>query len=331
MALDNGLVTKIDKESIKVTYDNGEIVTYPLGLQFGRWAEKHITQNLDTKLSLGDKVSKDDVISYNTHFFKPDNLNPKEVTMVSNVLARTVLWESEDTLEDSSAMSMDLCSRLGTHTAKTRVILAKDTQEIINLVKVGDTVEADSILCTIHNPIGDAATAFDEDALRSLEEVASSNPKAEYKGIVSKIEAVYSSDIDEMSKSLQEICTASDTALYRRQRKFGKPGIDGKVDIAHRVNGRALGVGTIAITIYITDINGMGVGDKATVSNQLKTEVVRTYANEDVLDANGESIDLIFGYQSISDRIVRSAELMGTTNTLLVEVTKRVVAAYNSE
>lgn len=46
---------------------------------------------------------------------------------------------------------------------------------------------------------------------------------------------------------------------------------------------------------------------------------------------SGKSIDAIFGYQSISNRIVTSAEVIGTTNTLLREITKEVIDIYRKD
>ena len=46
---------------------------------------------------------------------------------------------------------------------------------------------------------------------------------------------------------------------------------------------------------------------------------------------SGKAIDAIFGYQSISNRIVTSAEVIGTTNTLLREITKEVIDIYRND
>ena len=53
-----------------------------------------------------------------------------------------------------------------------------------------------------------------------------------------------------------------------------------------------------------------------------------TGANE---TKSGKPIDAIFGYQSISNRIVTSAEVIGTTNTLLREITKEVIDIYRND
>lgn len=46
---------------------------------------------------------------------------------------------------------------------------------------------------------------------------------------------------------------------------------------------------------------------------------------------SGIPIDAIFGYQSIANRIVLSAEIMGTTNALLKLISKDVVDIYRAE
>ncbi len=43
---------------------------------------------------------------------------------------------------------------------------------------------------------------------------------------------------------------------------------------------------------------------------------------------SGVPIDGIFGYLSISNRIVRSPEIMGTTNTLLKVLSKKAAEVY---
>lgn len=44
--------------------------------------------------------------------------------------------------------------------------------------------------------------------------------------------------------------------------------------------------------------------------------------------ASGEDIDAIFGYLSVNNRIVRSPEVIGTTNKLSQLITQRAIAAY---
>lgn len=42
----------------------------------------------------------------------------------------------------------------------------------------------------------------------------------------------------------------------------------------------------------------------------------------------GEEVDAVFGYQSISNRVILSPEIMGTTNTLLRVISNKVAEVY---
>ena len=111
--------------------------------------------------------------------------------------------------------------------------------------------------------------------------------------------------------------------------KTGK-GYNGRVDNTMRVEGKPLELDNLVINIYITGPVSAGVGDKGVFANQMKTVFgrVMTGINE---TESGEPIDAIFGYQSISDRIVLSPEIIGTTNTLLKVLSKKVAKIYRGQ
>lgn len=46
---------------------------------------------------------------------------------------------------------------------------------------------------------------------------------------------------------------------------------------------------------------------------------------------NGDEIDAVFGQKSIDDRIVNSAIIIGTTNTLLRVVGKKALEIYRKQ
>lgn len=64
--------------------------------------------------------------------------------------------------------------------------------------------------------------------------------------------------------------------------------------------------------------------------NQLKTIIGRVMTGEN-RTVGGEDIDAIFGYVSISNRIVRSPEIIGTSNKLMQLITQKAIAAYRKE
>ena len=95
----------------------------------------------------------------------------------------------------------------------------------------------------------------------------------------------------------------------------------------YRVDGIPLTLDTLEIKIYITIDNPMGVGDKGIFGNQMKS-VVGEVMNYDVKTEAGESIDAIFGFKSIYNRIVLSPILMGTSATLMNVIAKKAINLY---
>ena len=49
---------------------------------------------------------------------------------------------------------------------------------------------------------------------------------------------------------------------------------------------------------------------------------------EEIKTESGVTVDGYFGYQSISDRIVRSAEIMGTMNRVMPAASKEMARIY---
>ena len=325
----DGTITKISKEALTIKYEDGTVKHHPLGRQFGTWSGKVIPSELVAAVKNGQTVKKGDVLTYNDSFFSKDNISPNEIIYKGAVLARTVLWESDVTLEDSCALSTGLSKHLKTTSTHVRTIMVDQTQSIINLVNEGDEVNPDTILCTIVNPTSMAASDFDPSTLSSLENITQLTPRAKYQGKVERIEAIYTADIDNMSESLSQIVSISDGSLYRRQRRLGKNVTEAKVEMGYRPDGVPMNDEQVAIKVYITGKTGMGTGDKLVLANQMKSTVGRVFEPADITDLDGEPIDMVFGYQSIHNRIVSSPEIIGTTSTLSLEIGKLVIEAYD--
>ena len=68
---------------------------------------------------------------------------------------------------------------------------------------------------------------------------------------------------------------------------------------------------------------------KGVFANQLKT-VFGDVFEKDIVTESGVTVDAIFGAKSVSDRIVLSPFVIGTTATLLKVISKRAVAAYKN-
>ena len=322
----------IDRNDLCITvkYKDQTTENIPVGRRFGKAADLTIAHELASDYKVGQKFKQGDVLMYNSGFFERDQLNPKSVVWKSGVMVRVALLESRETHEDASSISKSLAEKLVTKTTKVKNIVVGFDQKVSNLVKVGDVVEHSTILCAIEDSTTAGSQMFDTDSLNTLRLLSSQTPQAKVKGVIERIEVFYHGDKEDMHPSLKTIANASDKELAERSRAQGKQAFNGSVDESFRVEGDSLMLDTLAIRVYITSDVPAGIGDKGVLANQMKS-VISNVMEHDVTTESGEPIDVIFGAQSIFNRIVTSPFIIGTTTTLLGIVGKKAASIYRNE
>lgn len=322
-----GKVVKLDEHGMVVQYEDGELKGFELGRRYGSAAGLTIPHLVKTELKLGQEFQPGALICYNEGFFERDVLNPNGVVWKAGLLVKTVLLESTDTLEDSSAISQRVAERLSTKTTKVKSVVVSFDQSVRRLVKEGQRVESEDILCIIEDAVTANSELFDEESLDTLRVLSAQTPQAKAQGIVERVEVFYHGDKEDMSESLRALAVASDRELTKRARAAGKPAYTGSVNDGFRIDGDPLQLDTVCIRVYITTDVSAGVGDKGVFCNQMKTVFGRVMTGE-VTTESGKVVDAIFGQKSIADRIVLSPEIIGTTTTLLDVIAKKAVEAY---
>jgi hypothetical protein len=326
----DGEVVDVSKRSLTVRYQDGSETRVELGKRFGNAAGVTYPHEVVTDLKKGDKVQRGDILAYNHKFFTPDRFNPNQVVWKAGVLVRTALIDCIDTLEDGSAISQAVADKLTTQTTEIRTIEVRFDQLVHNLVREGDHVDLETILCTIEDPETANNPLFDEAALDTLRRMAAMTPRAKVVGHVSRVECFYHGELEDLSDNLQALARESDKERKRRARALGEPAFTGQVDTSFRVKGKALDPDTMAILVYIDHDIPAGVGDKGVFGNQMKTVISRVFQGTNTTES-GDPLDAIFGNTSIEDRKVLSPKLIGTTNTLLRVLSKHVAAVYRGK
>lgn len=326
----DGKVIDVTDTGIVVEYNDGETRGIELGRRYGNAAGLVIPHEVRTDLKVGAKFKKGAVLSYNSDFFERDILDPNNVVWKAGVMVNTAIFESTDTLEDSSVIAKRISAQLTTKITKVRTIVVNFEQSVARLVKVGAHVEGEDILCTIEDAVTANTGLFDAESLDTLRLLGAQTPTAKAHGTVERIEVFYHGDKEDMTESLQAIASSADRSLAQRSKSQGKRVLNGSVDESFRVDGNPLMLDTMAIRIYITGDVAMGVGDKGVFGNQLKTVIGRVM-DDDTTTEDGTPIDAIFGYMSISARIVLSPEIIGTTTTLLDVIGKQAAKIYKGK
>lgn len=325
-----GKITELTSKAVTIAYEDGSSKSIEIGRRFGTAAGLVFPHSLKSDLKVGDTVDVGDIVAYNEHYFETDSLNPKQALWKGGALVKTAIMECVDTLEDSSAISEATAKLLETDVTQIRDIIVDFDQTIHGLVNTGEDVDIDSILCTIEDAVTAQNNLFDDESIETLRLLSANTPRAKFKGKVEKIEVFYNGDIDDLSPSLQELAAESDRNRRRLSRELKTTYTTGRVDDSMSIEGTSLAFEKAVIRVYITGPVAAGVGDKGVFANQMKTIFGRVMSGINRTES-GEDIGAIFGYQSISDRIVLSPEIMGTTNTLLKIISKRVADAYRGK
>lgn len=327
VAKGSGKVIDVSKNAMVVEYEDGTKEGFNIGRVFGRWGGHHIPHELTANVSKGQTFKEGDCLYYNSHYFTPDSTDNNNIMYKNHVLARIALVENYDVYEDSAAMSKEFSVKMTSGLTHIRNIRLTSANTVKGLVKEGDEVTTDSILCTIHSAqLNDGY--FSEDTISSLQSISSLNPKAKYRGVVEKVNIIYSTELEELDDELASIIQAADAKLYRDSKKSGNNVKNGRVDVGFKVDGVDMSIDDIVIQVHITESVGMSVADKIVVGNQLKATIGRYWSDEQTTE-DGQKFDLLFSAQSVDNRIVLDIEKIGTTNTLLIELTKRFIESYD--
>lgn len=179
----------------------------------------------------------------------------------------------------------------------------------------------------IEDEITSTSNVFDEQSLAVLKKLSNQAPKANYVGVVDKIEILYHGDKSDMTPSLKALTDRSDKLMVDTCKSSGRPVITGQVNDDYRVGGTPLTVDKAEIKFYITIETAAGVGDKSVMGSQMKS-VIGEVMDYDMHTKTGEKIDMVFGFRSVMARVCYSPMIMGTTITLLNVIAKKAVQIY---
>lgn len=316
-----GTVTKVTPSAVEVKYKD-KTASYKIK----NWTSKEESESCYTHImkanvKQGDKVIKDDTLIYDTAFFEPDVFNPKRVIYKQGDMINVALMEEPATHEDSAALSVKVNNRLGTTVTKVHSIIIKATDNVFNIVRVGDKVQPSDILLSYSSAYLSQDKA-DKKVLELLKNISTSSPKAKVEGQISKILVKYNCELADMSKTLRDFVTDSDKKLK------SETGYTGRVlNNNYAIKGSKLLPGEVEIKVYIVVNYGMGIGDKGVFSNQLKFTVGKIFEN-DITGEDGTPVEAKFSYRAISARIVNSCMLNGTTSMVMEKLQEQAVKLY---
>lgn len=316
VAAEDGKVKSIENNVVQVEYKGGNVKAYPIGDQITKGPGALYSTTIATDLKVGQTVKKGDVLTYNSDFFEKDWYNPDGVAWRSGIKATIIFEDSLETYEDGSVISKRVADLCTSKVADVREVILAFDQIPARMMKVGEVVEYDSILCTIQEPVMAGSIKLDEKTIKGLEQLAQDKPKAKFYGTIQAIEVYYQGEMADMNPDLQKVVHKYEALTKARRVSMGEPATTCQVDHTFKINGNPLNKNEVVFKFYISHDVGMDVGDKLVFGNQMKATVSRVLTGVN-RTAGGEPVDGYFSYRGDMNRIVNSLKLWGTTSKLL--------------
>jgi len=328
MALEDGVVIEKTEHTITIQYKDKDktIVTVPIGLQHGLAEGSCYQHPIVTELSVKSSFKKSDPITYNSNYFEKDWLNKDRLILKFAKNVTTALTLNNEVYEDSSSISAKLSSEMSTKYTKVLSYTIDFSKTIINLLPENSQVEIDSVIFTLLENESDAIN-LNKDTLKLLSNIANLSPKPKIKGVIDKYEMYYNGDINDMSPSLKKLAKKLNADTESKTKGSSLELTNNKVSDEYRVNGVNLMPEMLELKIYITQNVNAGIGDKFVYGAQLKSVLGDVYSYN-LHTEDGKEVDAMYGFKGVAARITLSPYIMGTSNTLLKEVSKQVADLY---
>lgn len=262
-AKQDGVIKDKTPKYIVVQYKDGTEVQIETGLRIASSKGNYYKHELVCDLDKGFKFKVGHVLVFNNAFFRRDMLNLTQVIQCDRTFARTMLIESNDTFEDSSAISSKISGMLETTTVKQKTIVVNAGDRLINMVRPGQEVDIDTELVIIDDAIFSDKTHFDNASTDILKRLSKISPKAGIKGKILKVEAFYFCEEDELSPSIKEIVSQviKDKFSGTKTHISDKRAMSGKIDEPLKFGSNLIGKGQVGIRVYIEGNLGMSAGD----------------------------------------------------------------------
>lgn len=333
-AKNDGKVTEINEKLslVKVTYKDGSTDIFKYGDTVGESSGSMINHRiaLHPGVTVGASFKKGSIITYHQDFFQYDPF-AKQLAWCHGIPASLAIMPKDITLEDSSMITSELSDKLSLASIHTRPIQISTNMVIESFVDIGSYVKFnDSLIKLKYEDTVDIIDDVD-DLFSELQQV---EYKSKNEGIVTDIQVYY------VEENLNESLTAfikKITSKERAQMRFAKDSTKEAnytpvniVPEGTRVRGYQLAASDVLIIFSIKTNISCGIGDKIVAGNMLKSVIGKIELNP-ITTEDGKKIDIVFGANSIFDRIVCSVFIQGMSNTIIESAEDEVVKMYFGE
>ena len=352
-ASDDGEVIDYDEknELMFIQYKNGKKDTINLSKQTVKngGGGFYLINQLTTKLKVGSKFKKNEVLAKDESFFK-ENADGTDNEFAMSRLAKIAIYAGDFTHEDSSLVTEELCKDLTTNiTMKKEKILGKNAN-VDFIVKKGQYVKTGEPLLVfeqgyVEEEINVMLSKIASDLDEEITKMSKNQLVSKYTGIVNDIKIYHTCEVSEMSPSLQKLVKGYNSTIINKEKMIKKyydnsvesgiilPPNSKIVSQYGKVKGNDM-PDSVMIEFYVTYEDELGVGDKISYYTALKsvisTKVPKELAPYSELHKD-EKISAIMSYISVNARMTCSIYYALYGNKVLVELKKQISDIWNNK
>lgn len=329
VAADAGKVTEVTEDALRVTYKDGTTDIYPMGLAIGEAAGEYHRHTRTTDLKVGDSFNKGDVIGWDEQWFARDAFCPGQVAWKAGRMVRIAMVEDQDVYEDSIAIAKELAMEGVTPYIKGMRFAIDVVQNISLEVKVGDSVDYDSILCNVEDAhlVGEVAEVS---LATEMNKLGIRQVRSKHHGKVIKIDVVYNAAPEDMSETVKKFITSQDKARKKAAEIEGSDVVKGAVSNSLNVNKPILSPGKAFVTILVESMDPSTNADKYVIANQMKGTVGRIM-HKPLMTEDGREVLIKTSLKGMFNRMVLSFRNKLVSCELTIAVTKQAVAIYRGK
>lgn len=324
-AKQDGKVIEVTDDGIVVEYKDGTQDKFFLGYEIGKGAGEYHKHLKVTDVKVGDTFEKGKVLAWDSSFLARDTRDPNRVCIKLGTMTRIALIEDQFTFEDSVAISKRYAELSTTPYLKANEFTVAFDQHLQVHVKVGDKVEYNQPLADIQDA---SSAAFNDDSVMGgLDRLGIKQERAKQSGRVTKIEVVYSGDLDDADPSVQKFAKQQDATRAKKAKYRKLTAETGNVGGNTSVGKSKVYPSTAVVTIYIENKLTTTVADKFVAGNQMKGTVGFIYP-EPIYTEDGREVDWVFSLKSLLNRMVLSLRDKLVANELNHVYTSRMTMKY---
>ena len=312
----------------------------------------YLSNQLITDLKVGDKFKQNDTLAYHKDYFRSDPLNG--IRMTVGPLVKVAVMSTYNTYQDGSICTESLSERLGTDITFPEAAIVGKNSNIEFMAKVGDHVEVGDSLIQFDesfedNELNKFLKGLEQDQVAAINENSRNNIKASHPGVIKDIRIYATSELEEMSDSLQRVVGKYYKGIMDKKTMLNKYDKTESVvkcgmlftETTGKVEANAFGVikghkvedGAILIEFYIEHGDKLKVGDKAvmyTANKVVIDECVKKGYEPYSSYRPDEEVSLLMSESAILKRMVPSVLISLLGNKVLVELKRHLKEIYDS-